>query len=218
MELSEINQKIKNIRAERTTQQLPELGAKEDPFQLFLSWFNQALEVESTDPSAMVLATIDEKGLPDARVVLLKELEEHRFVFYTSYASKKAKDLAHQDVAALNFYWPDLFCQIRIRGRVEKITRKKSELYFSTRPREAQLGAHAWVQSSALSSQEELDQRIKLQTEKYANQTVPCPENWGGYALLPFEYEFFQRKQWRRHNRLLYTLMGTTWKIARLAP
>lgn len=218
MELSEINQKIKNLNREKQKSDLPETAPKSDPFEQFIAWFTLALDFESGDPSAMILATVDEKGFPDTRIVLLKELENQRFIFYTGYGSKKAKDLAHQKVAALNFYWPDLLYQIRIRGRVEKISREKSELYFSSRPREAQLSAHACTQSSIITSREELEIKIKLQADKYANQTVPCPENWGGYALLPFEYEFFQRRQWRRHDRIVYSLVGNIWEMHKLAP
>jgi len=218
MEVTEINQKLKTRKYEALEHELRETEAKADPFEQFIIWFNQALEVARFDPSAMILATVDKSGWPDTRVVLLKELEDRKFIFYTGYDSKKAKDLIHQQVAALNFYWPDLYCQIRIRGRVEKVSREKSEHYFSTRPREAQIGTHAWVQSSVLNNREEIDDRVRKQTEKLANQEIPCPENWGGYALTPFEYEFFQRRQWRMHDRLFYSLTNNTWKMQRLAP
>lgn len=218
MKLAEINQKIKMIKAEKFDKPPSLENWNTDPFEQFLLWFDLALEDCSSDPSAMVLATVDEQGFPDTRLVLLKELEYHRFIFYTSYESKKARDLAHQNIAALNFYWPPLCYQVRIRGRVEKLDRKKNESYFATRPRGSQLSAHAWIQSSSLASEAELEERIKKQDEYYANQTIPCPQNWGGYALSPFEYEFFQRKPWRRHERLLYTLDQKNWKKIYLAP
>ncbi len=218
MKLVEINQKLKNMKAENLPPLFPEVELKEDPFEQFLVYFQQALASSHSDPSAMILATVDAKGYPDTRMVLLKELEDQRFIFYTHYGSKKAKDLAHQPVAALNFYWPELFYQIRIRGRVEKLSREKNEAYFSSRARGSQLSAQAWVQSSILSSEEELDERIRQQETEYAEKPIPCPENWGGYALCPFEYEFFQRRQWRRHERIRYTLEGKSWKKVRLAP
>ncbi len=218
MTLSEINRKIKKIKVEHLENFPSQEHWKDDPFEQFLHWFNLALETSLSDPSAMVLATVDQQGFPDTRMVLLKELEDQRFIFYTSYDSKKAKDLAHQNVAALNFYWSPLYYQVRLRGRVEKLDRKKNESYFATRPRESQLSAHAWVQSSLLNAESELEERIKPLEKNFAGQTVPCPQNWGGYALVPFEYEFFQRKPWRRHERQLYTLNGKHWKKVYLAP
>lgn len=218
MKLAEINKKLKNIAAEKLKHLPIEAIVTENPFELFLIWFDLAIDRAHSDPSAMVLATVDEKGYPDTRMVLLKELEYQRFIFYTSYGSKKAKDLAHQNVAALNFYWPDLYYQIRIRGRVEKLSREKNEQYFASRERGSQLSASAWTQSSIIETEAELAERIQVQEEKYKNGIVPCPANWGGYALTPFEYEFFQRRKWRRHERLLYRLNGTNWQIKRLAP
>ena len=219
MQLSEINQKLKMIKAEKLKLVPSEEIMKEDPFEQFLLWLDLALTSIHPDPSAMILATVDERGFPDTRVVLLKALEYQRFIFYTDYGSKKAQDLAHQNVAALNFYWSDLFYQVRIRGRVEKLDRKKNEQYFATRARGSQLSAQAWTQSSILTDKEELERNIKRQEEKFAHQEeIPCPENWGGYALCPFEYEFFQRRQWRRHERLFYRLEDKTWKIMHLAP
>jgi pyridoxamine 5'-phosphate oxidase len=218
MKLAEINQKLKSIKAERLNSEPVEALVTDDPFELFLTWLDQAIQSEHADPSAMILATVDEQGYPNTRMVLLKELEDQRFIFYTNYDSKKGRELAHQNVAALNFYWPDLHYQVRIRGRVEKLSRQKNESYFATRERGSQLSAAAWTQSSIIAGDEELEKRVQLQEEKYAKQPVPCPENWGGYALSPFEYEFFQRRQWRRHQRLFYSLSGETWRKKSLAP
>lgn len=218
MNLDEINQKLKAIAKEKIKHLPIESIVTDNPFELFLIWFNLAMDRAHSDPSAMILATVDEQGYPDTRMVLLKELAYQRFIFYTSYSSKKAKDLAHQPVAALNFYWPDLLYQIRIRGPVEKLSREKNEKYFSSRDRGSQLSAAAWTQSSVIESEAELEQRIQVQEQKYGDQTVLCPSNWGGYALTPFEYEFFQRRKWRRHERLLYRLIDSQWQMSRLAP
>jgi pyridoxamine 5'-phosphate oxidase len=218
MQRIELNQKLMNLKREKTKTNFSEETLRADPFEQFIAWFSLALQFESADPSAMILATVDENGFPDARIVLLKELAEPGFIFYSSYDSKKAKDLSHQPVAALNFYWPDLLYQVRIRGRVEKLPREKSEDYFATRPREAQLSAQAWVQSSVLSSRTELENKIKQTDEKYSRQAIPCPENWGGYLLLPFEYEFFQRREWRWHDRFFYRQVKNQWEMIRLAP
>jgi len=218
MTLTEINKKIEKLKWEYGKHELKEESVKPNPFEQFVAWFSEALQSSLHDPSAMVLATVDEKGLPDTRVVLLKQLEDNRFIFFSHYGSKKAKELALHNVAALNFYWPASIRQIRIRGRVEKTDRAQSESYFATRVREAQIGAHAWVQSSVFSSREELLNRLKSTTTKMYDKEVSCPESWGGYALVPFEYEFFQGRMWRMHDRLLYTLAGDQWKMERLAP
>jgi len=218
MTLAEINQQLKAMKAEKIKPLPTEEVIKDDPFEQFLLWFEVALQSASSDPSAMVLATVDAQGYPDTRMVLLKELEYQRFLFFTGYDSKKAKDLHHQKIAALNFYWPDLLYQVRIRGAVEKLDRQKNESYFSTRARDSQLSAASWTQSAVIHGREELEERIQQQAAQYKDQAIPCPENWGGYALCPFEYEFFQRRQWRRHERLLYRLNGKTWDRTWLAP
>lgn len=219
MDLSKINQKIKNLQMQAQEYQLIEAKIKSNPFDQFLDWFEEILQSETCNPTAMALATIDENHYPDIRVVLLKQLENNQFIFYSSYDSKKAKQLIKNNIAAINFYWPHYSRQVRIKGRVEKIDRSKSEAYFSTRPRKTQLGAHAWIQSSILSSRNEMEDMLKLATEKFTNkEEIPCPNNWGGYALTPFEYEFFQGRDWRMHDRLLYTFHDNGWKIVRLAP
>jgi pyridoxamine 5'-phosphate oxidase len=218
MNLSDINQKIKNIKRANEKDQLQENNVMSDPFKQFLDWFDQALTFETYDPSAMVLSTIDENGFPDSRVVLLKELDTHRFIFYSNYFSKKARELSNNNVAALNFYWPNYARQVRIRGRVEKVDRKTSEAYFASRPRETQLAAQASMQSSILPSRDILENQIEALAEKFAGKEVPCPEFWGGYMLTPFEYEFFQGRSWRMHDRLLYTFANGKWTMVRLAP
>lgn len=219
MDLSEINHKIKNMKREDEEFELREESVKLDPFELFVIWFNEALQSGmQEDPTAMVLATVDENNQPDTRVVLLKELENQQFIFYSHYDSKKAHDLSKNNVAAINFYWPYHSRQIRIRGRVEKVKREKSENYFATRPRQTQLTTHAWTQSSSLTNRKEMDNEIKRLSEKFSNKPIPCPENWGGFVLVPFEYEFFQGRKWRMHDRLFYTLDNKTWKMKRLAP
>lgn len=218
MDLSKINKKIKNFKRENVEYELQEENVKFDPFSQFIDWFEEVLDAGLLDPIAMVLATVDDQGNPDARVVLLKELEDKKFIFYTNYHSHKAKQLSHHPIAALNFYWPDFSRQVRIRGKVEKVDRVKSESYFATRPRKTQLGAHAWVQSSTISSRHDMDTKLEKVANKFSDKTIPCPDIWGGYALTPFEYEFFQARKWRMHDRLLYTLDEDAWRMDRLAP
>lgn len=216
--LTEINRKIKITQRDSIKDKLAENQVAADPFLQFITWFEQVLASSVRDPSAMILATVDKNGYPDTRVVLLKELAPHQFVFYTGYQSNKGKQLAQNNKAAINFYWPNFTRQVRMRGDIEKVPREQGEKYFATRSREAQLGTHTWVQSSVISDREEIDNKLKKVEEKFANKKIPCPENWGGYMFKPFEYEFFQGRDGRMHDRLLYTLRDGGWKISRLAP
>jgi pyridoxamine 5'-phosphate oxidase len=218
MDLLEINQKLNQIKMENDEHELLEKDAEPDPFEQFLHWFEEVLYSGKDDPSVMIVATVDENNLPDARIILLKELEKNRFIFYSSYDSEKGRHIAKNKVAALNFYWSQYARQVRIKGYIEKVARNKSETYFATRPREAQLCVHAWVQSTILSGRADLDNKLTIAAEKFSNIPIPCPENWGGYAVTPFEYEFFQGRKWRMHDRLRYTLHNGTWKLVRLAP
>ncbi|SRR5579883_436445 len=218
MNLLDINNKIKNIKSTYPNYELNESFAKTDPFEQFVLWFDEALQTEPFDPSAMVLATTDENGVPDARMVLLKELEPGKLVFFSNYNSKKARHLAQNKSVAINFYWPNNARQVRIKGTVEKTPRKKSEDYFASRPKQAQIGAHAWIQSTVVSNRDEMEQKITDASKQYETAEIPCPDYWGGYIVTPFEYEFFQGRNWRLHDRLLYTLEKGNWKRVRLTP
>lgn len=218
MSLLDINNQIRALKIAEEDREFLEHAALPHPFDQFLVWFAEAMAGNNQDPTAMVLATVDMSGLPDTRIVLLKELLPNQFIFYTSYASKKAQELAHCAMAAVNFYWPAQSRQIRLRGVVEKIPTERSDAYFASRPRAAQLGTHAWIQSDTIHSRQALEDGLQRATEKYAKQAVPRPESWGGYALTPFEYEFFQARYGRAHDRLLYTLCNNVWEMHRLAP
>lgn len=218
LDLSIINQKIQKIKRQNGKGDLKEQTTHSDPFEQFLIWFNEAIDSDIYDPSAMVLATVDQKGLPDTRVVLLKELEYNRFIFFTNYQSKKAQDLSANSIAAINFYWPSLVRQVRIRGEVTKAPRSKSQNYFKTRPKEAQIGVYASLQSSIIPNREALDKEYERFTKQFDDTEVPCPEYWGGYILTPFEYEFFQGRKWRTHDRIFYFLQNNQWLKQRLAP
>lgn len=218
MDLASVNQRIKQIKRQNGQGELTESQSKANPFEQFIAWFNDVLDAGIYDPSAMVLATVDHNNQPDTRVVLLKELEENRFIFFTNYQSKKAKDLSAHPFVAVNFYWPSLVRQVRIRGLVEKVDQAKSAKYFATRPREAQLGVYASHQSSMIPSRETLDEKYKVYAEKFNTQDIPCPDYWGGYALTPVEYEFFQGRKWRSHDRIFYFLQNNQWQKTRLSP
>ena len=218
MDLNKINEKIKNIKRITGALELNENEIDSNPFKQFVIWFDEAITSNTCDPTSMILATSDENNIPDTRVVLLKELAENAFIFYTNYNSNKARQLSNNHIAAINFYWPQLARQVRIKGNVSKVEKSHSETYFLTRPRESQIGAHAWIQSMPIANRQELENRVALTKEKFADHDITCPEGWGGYQLVPFEYEFFQGRKWRFNDRILYTSSGTDWKISRLAP
>jgi pyridoxamine 5'-phosphate oxidase len=218
MDLKTINQKIGAIQHSHSHGELNTEKMSANPFEQFVEWFSAVLATKLYDPSVMVLATVDAKGAPDARIVLLKELEPNRFIFFTNYLSNKGQQIAHEKRAAIVFYWPDVSRQVRIRGDINKIDRHQSELYFSTRPRSAQLSAYVSRQSMEIADRNILLKNIELMEEKFGNNPISCPEHWGGYALTANEYEFFQGRRWRMHDRILYTLKNSLWTKARLSP
>ncbi len=218
MDIEAINKKIRFIERIHVDFALDEKNIPNDPFELFLIWFNQVLHSTLYDPTAMVVATVTEENLPDTRMVLLKELLWNQFIFYTNYQSKKALELEKYPVAAINFYWSNMVRQVRIRGSVTKLSHEKNEDYFKTRPRNAQLSATASHQSHIIPSREALEKVIKNLKQKFSNHEIPCPTYWGGYAIEAFEYEFFQGREWRTHDRILYTLENEVWKSVRLSP
>jgi pyridoxamine 5'-phosphate oxidase len=190
-----------------------------DPMQQFISWFNDAYSAEAKEPNAMTLSTINAAGKPTARIVLLKGIENDRFVFYTNYQSNKGRDLEMNPACALTFFWPDLERQVRIEGIAVRLDQVTSEEYFQSRPRNAQLGAWASPQSAQIENRQLLEQRIKQLEEKFKGQEVlPKPQQWGGYAVEPILIEFWQGRESRLHDRLLYTREENAWKISRLAP
>jgi pyridoxamine 5'-phosphate oxidase len=192
----------------------------DDPFAEFARWFEQAATWRLEQPEAMVLATADADGRPSARHVLLKGVD-HGFVFFTNYDSRKAQELDAHPVAALCFPWIRLSRQVRVSGSVERVAETESDDYFASRPRESQLGAWASQQSSVLPSRTVLEERVAEATERFRDREVPRPPSWGGYRLLPVEFEFWQGRPNRLHDRFRY-LPGPdgagTWRIDRLSP
>lgn len=212
---------MKNLQSHRREygqRELREDNISTDPFILFEAWLTEALESSMLDPTAMVLATIDAQGVPDTRVVLLKQFDHHGLVFYTHYDSPKAQQAEKTGLAALNFYWPSLAKQIRIKGNIERTSRADSETYFSSRSRESQICAVASQQSTCVANREALEQSVKHTAERYEGQAIPCPANWGGYRVLPLEFEFFQGRDNRLHDRIRYLKVQQQWVISRLAP
>jgi pyridoxamine 5'-phosphate oxidase len=196
---------------------LLERDAPTDPFVLFRRWFREAREAGAPQPDAMTLATSGAAG-PSARMVLFKGLEDGAFLFYTNYASRKGRDLADEDRAALVFYWSVTRHQVRVFGTVRRLTRSESAGYFATRPRGAQLSALASRQSRLVRSREVLERKVLELASRYPTD-VPLPHDWGGYALRPRWIEFWESRDDRLHDRLRYVRgRGGAWRIERLAP
>jgi pyridoxamine 5'-phosphate oxidase len=198
---------------------LDEKHVDPNPIDLFRRWFSDALASGSRLPDAMTLATATKDGKPSARMVLLKQVDEQGFVFYTNYNSKKAQELDENPRAALVLYWVQLDRQVRVEGEVERISAAESDEYFAMRPRESQLGAVASPQSEVIESREVLEERYAELDKFYCDREVERPEIWGGYRLKPDLIEFWQNRAGRLHDRIAYQFQGDgSWSIKRLAP
>jgi len=197
---------------------LVEENVDPDPILQFTRWFRQAEDVVKRLPNAMALATATNDGKPSVRMVLLKGFDQDGFVFYTNYESQKAEDLSQNPQASLLFYWPDFGRQVRVSGKVAKVTRAESEAYFSTRPLDSQLGAWASRQSEVILGRKVLEDRVSELERQYAGRAVPTPPFWGGYRLAPESIEFWQEREGRLHDRLRYRRKGSNWLLERLSP
>lgn len=198
---------------------LDEEDVASSPFEQFRIWFDQASEAEVRDATAMTVATADAKGRPSARIVLLKGFDEDGFVFYTNYGSRKAREIEENPWGALVFWWTELDRQVRIQGRIERTTYEESMMYFATRPRGSQLGAIASPQSRVIPNRQALVDAVAHADECYREQDVQCPENWGGFRVVPHHLEFWQGRPSRLHDRICYRLDDEhNWIIERLAP
>jgi len=199
-------------------QPLTEKGVESDPVAQFAQWYERAQATVKPLPDAVALATATSAGHPSLRMVLLKGFDAHGFVFYTNYRSRKGRELARNPRAALLFYWGELERQVRIDGRVERLMARESEEYFATRPRGSQLSAWASSQSALVAGRGPLERRFADFARKYPD-AVPRPPHWGGYRLVPEAFEFWQGREDRLHDRILYRrVRGGRWRIARLAP
>ena len=205
--------------ANSTEDSLDQDLVESDPLQLFQRWFDRARDAAIPLAESMTLATVTEDCRPTARMVLLKQVDERGFVFYTNYNSSKARDLDSNPNAALVFHWTQLEYQVRVEGPVTRTSAEESDAYFQTRPRESQIGAIASPQSETIPSREWLERRVEEIETEFGDGPIPRPKNWGGYLLRPDRIEFWKGRTGRLHDRLLYERNADgTWEIKRLAP
>ncbi len=207
---------LSSFRKEYVRAALHESAVPADPLTLFSLWLDEAIAQQQPEPNAMTLATVNSDGRPAARVVLLKEVSDGGFVFYTNYESAKGRELEVNPYASLVFLWLGLQRQVRVSGRVKKVSPETSDAYFAVRPRSSQIGALVSPQSRIIEGRVELEKQF----EKISRQQseIRRPKNWGGYRLIPESIEFWQGRESRLHDRLMYAKQDDRWQLFRLAP
>jgi len=210
---------LAEIRKEYSKATLDFTNVATDPIHQFTKWFDEAINAKVLEPNAMSLATVSNDNRPSCRIVLLKGIEENKFLFYTNYQSHKGKELENNPVCALTFFWPELERQVRIEGVAGRVGENQSMEYFQSRPLGAQVSAWASPQSSIIENRTILEERVKQIEKRFeGNKVLPRPHQWGGYAVEPHMIEFWQGRENRLHDRLEYVRVEGSWKIHRLAP
>lgn len=212
-----MNPSIADLRKDYKLASLNETDVDANPFNQFKKWWDEAIASQLEEPNAMTLATVNKSGKPTARIVLLKDVTDKGFVFFTNYNSHKAQDIQQQPYVALVFLWKELERQVRIEGCIQKTDAVTSDEYFASRPEKSKIGAWASPQSEVIENRDVLEENVKLITDKF-NGNIPRPENWGGYIVEPDCIEFWQGRRNRLHDRLVYKPSGNGWEIVRLAP
>ncbi|MBK6634392.1 MAG: pyridoxamine 5'-phosphate oxidase [Chitinophagaceae bacterium] len=210
---------IADIRKDYQMQSLLETDVAQDPFDQFANWWDDAMKSELDEINAMTLATASATGMPAARIVLLKSFSADGFVFFTNYNSQKGIELQENPFASLVFFWKELERQVRITGRVEKVSAAESDAYFHSRPEGSRIGAWASPQSSVIASREVIETNITMIEQQFTEGEISRPPHWGGYVVIPEVIEFWQGRPSRLHDRIQYSKMAAgSWKVERLAP
>ncbi|MCT4623546.1 MAG: pyridoxamine 5'-phosphate oxidase [Schleiferiaceae bacterium] len=210
---------FRDLRTDYSWGALEETSALQNPFDQFNKWYEEYAKLDALDSTAVTISTVDSAGVPDARVVLLKEVREGNFIFYTNHNSKKGKDLKQNPNVHLLFFWPEMERQIRIKGTAIFMEKEESEIYFNKRPFESRVAAAISPQSEVVPNREYLEEKFfNVLKEKEENDTVEMPKQWGGVKIAPQEFEFWQGRISRLHDRLRYLKVEGNWKIERLAP
>ncbi len=215
--MEDIRKEMRDLRRDFSYGTLDVKDVPKNPFDLLRTWLDDAVKLEIKDANAFVLSTAI-NNIPDARVVLIRDITDKAIHFYTNYGSKKASELEVNPNAAVNVFWADMDRQIRMQVEVKKLDKKLSDDYFKTRPRKSQIGAWASIQSSALESRQKLEDRIEELEKRFEGQEVPRPEFWGGYELVPSYFEFWQGRPSRLHDRIIYEGSVREWNTKRLYP
>lgn len=205
------------LRQDYLNASLDEADVNANPLTQFALWFGEAQAAQVPEPNAMTLATVGADGQPSARTVLIKEARNDGFVWFTNYDSRKGDDLAHNNRAALLFFWQPLERQVRVEGTVTRISSTESDTYYHSRPVNSRLGAWASPQSRVISERDELERNLQQHQAQFGDNP-PRPDNWGGYILQPTYFEFWQGRASRLHDRIAYRLMDNAWQLVRLAP
>lgn len=213
-----LTQNLADLRQHYTKGGLEEHQIPDSPFILFNEWFLQAGKLGVLEPNAMVISTVSADNKPSSRVVLLKGIEDGGFIFYTNYESRKGKELEHNPYISVLFFWPEAERQIRIEGKVSKISTETSKAYFVSRPRESQLGAWASAQSSIIQGRHSIEESYQQCLAQYEGKEIPLPDFWGGYIIHPSSFEFWQGRPSRLHDRMKYNKQQDSWHIVRLSP
>lgn len=211
------NMNLHDIRQDYSSQSLNEEDCTAQPLEQFQRWLSEAIQAKVNEPTAMNLATVGDNGRPQARIVLLKEVAAEGLVFFSNYQSRKGRAMAHNPYAAVTFFWPELERQVRIEGIVQQLNNTDSDAYFKTRPYTSRIGAWASQQSEVISNKLELMTRATKFAAKYL-LAVPRPPHWGGYVLIPDQFEFWQGRPSRLHDRIQYIWQNDNWIRQRLAP
>jgi pyridoxamine 5'-phosphate oxidase len=207
---------IKDLRIDYRKSELDIQDLSDEPILLFQKWLSEVVNL-SIDANAFVLSTVNPEGVPSSRVLLLKDVSENGFCFFTNYSSRKSKEIENNPNVCMNFFWKNFERQVRVTGIISKLSDQESEEYFNSRPYESRIGAWCSPQSKVIESRDVLENKFEELKKKYPNE-VPRPQNWGGYTISPTQIEFWQGRASRLHDRFLYSKEGENWRIERLAP
>lgn len=212
--------KIAEVRTDYKKSKLSKKDVLQDPLKQFEKWLDEAIKSQVYEPTAMIISTVSEEGRPSSRTVLLKDIKEGVLIFYTNYNSRKAENLANNPYISATFFWKELERQVHIEGATHKTDASTSDEYFKTRPWKSRIGARISPQSSPINSRDDIKIAFAKEAAKFVGKTIPRPNNWGGYAIVPDRFEFWQGRPNRLHDRIQFIKdpSQNIWKIERLAP